>query len=177
MSKLPTTPKTPSAAPAPKPAAAPKASRGDKEMKGPLQNYYGKTIRLAAGAAKMVEVLKTLSEREAQVEGSKALPVVKDALRVVTGAHTSLNSMLDSWTKLHDLGWVPAKVSRGPAVGSELRLKDFAVTRFTKHGAYSKADVEKLRVVSVHGNQVKVSTLKGENLGVISTGWLHRESA
>jgi len=172
MSKLPTAPIA-RATTALASALAAKPSR-DKEMKGPVQHYYGRNIRLAAAAAKMVADLKTLSERES--ETGKFKGTVGATLAKAIVAHDNLNSMLGQWTALHDAGWVPAKVSRGPVAGSVLALKDFAVERFTKHGAYTKTDVEKLKVVSVHGNQVKVATLKGENLGVINVGWLVRQA-
>jgi hypothetical protein len=172
MSKLPTTPSVSAKKPS-IPSTEAKLPRGDKELKGPAQRYYGRTIRLASQAAKLMAEVKVLAEREQ--DGGKSKGAVGAAFMMVGAAHDQLNKMLGQWTALSDIGWSPAKVSRGPVAGQVVGLKDFAVERFTKHGAYTKSDVEKLKVISVHGNQSKVATLKGENLGIINNGWLTKE--
>ena len=55
--------------------------------------------------------------------------------------------------------------------GSIVALKELAVARLTKNGAFTRDNCERMKVVSVHGDQLKVTTLKGESLGLIQIDW------
>lgn len=86
---------------------------------------------------------------------------------VVEGAKDAISALF----ALKQAKWVPVP-GRAFSAGQEVALKEWFAARFTKHGAYTAAEIKKIRVVSVHGDGAKVQTLKGEALGLVPTSVL-----
>lgn len=175
MSKLPTRPATKTAPATSSTKEEPKLLKSDEEMKGPVQRYYGRAIRLAFQLKTLEEEFTHIFVREPQ--DSKFRVEVKSLLNAYAESRTAVHNTLGTLTTLHSKKWLPAKVSKGPSAGSLVTLKDFALQRFCKHGAYSAEELKDLKVISVHGPQVKLQTKKGDNLGLVSTGWVTRSEA
>lgn len=146
----------------------------NKDGKTPAQRYYGRCIRAASTINALHGELKRMLETEPA--DSKSRPYLKAIVDGLFAGHDKVNSMLSNYETLERLKWSPSKASKAPPPGTEVALKDWVIDRMTKNGAFKKEDCAKVKVVSVHGDQLKVSTLKGEVLGLISIGWVDRSA-
>lgn len=99
---------------------------------------------------------------------------VQGLAKLAAHAEGVLESLKDYQSALFGLKtakWVPVP-GRAFVAGQEVGFKPWFAVRYTKHGAYTAKEIEKVRVVSVHGDAAKVQTLKGEALGLIPTSVL-----
>jgi hypothetical protein len=151
------------------PAAQKLAGKKGKK-KGRLDRLNTRLLYAQGLTKKLADDLRGQVERLDDASKAKKLLV-----ELVVHLDASVERQASAGKNLFQLGevkWEPSNGARLFRAGDAVVIKARHVERFTKHGAYTTAELKGLKVVSVHGQAAKIQTAKGEALGLVALSWL-----
>lgn len=157
---------------APKNAPAPDAPKGKKtgKKRTKLDRINTRLLYAQGLAKKLVEEMRGQIERLDDASKSKKL-LVEMVLHLDAAVERETNAGKVLF-QLGEVKWEPSNGARLFRAGDAVVVKARHQERFTKHGAYTAAEIKALKVVSVHGQSAKIQTAKGEALGLVPLSWL-----